>query len=237
MLWRKLVTAQARLMSPTSLRYEAPEGCAPLREALAEYLRTHRGLRCRPDQIVVTNGSQQALDVVSRVLINPGDRVAIEEPQYPGARDVFRAADEQAEHRLGQCRDKDLALDDPARRAQRRLPFRPGTSAASFSRARWRSQNAPRSARSARSPAGWRDRAVACPAGPRPARWRAKRRDVEKWPAGSRQIHPRWPRPCAPRATAEAGDGAGLPQFVEREFREFLTCGVFEAPTRTMLRE
>jgi len=91
-LWRKLVTAQARLMSPTSLRYEAPGGYAPLREALAEYLRTHRGLRCRPDQIVVTNGSQQALDLVSRVLINPRDRVAIEEPHYPGARDVFRAA-------------------------------------------------------------------------------------------------------------------------------------------------
>jgi GntR family transcriptional regulator/MocR family aminotransferase len=91
-LWRKLVAAQGRLISAESLRYGPPEGHPPLREAIAEYLRRSRGVQCDPDQVVVTNGSQQALDLAARILIDPGDRVVIEEPHYPGAREAFLAA-------------------------------------------------------------------------------------------------------------------------------------------------
>ena len=51
-----------------------------------------RGVRCHPSQILVTTGSQQALQLCARVLLNPGDRVCLEEPGYPGARDAFRAS-------------------------------------------------------------------------------------------------------------------------------------------------
>jgi GntR family transcriptional regulator / MocR family aminotransferase len=91
-LWRKLVASEARRTSADSLSYGPPEGHAPLRKAIAEYLRRSRGVRCDDDQVIVVNGSQQALDLASRILIDPGDRVAIEEPHYPGAREAFLGA-------------------------------------------------------------------------------------------------------------------------------------------------
>lgn len=90
--WRKLVAAQARLASSGSLGYGPPEGHAPLRAALADYLRRSRGVHCDAAQVVVVNGSQQALDLISRIFIDPGDRVVIEEPHYPGAREAFLGA-------------------------------------------------------------------------------------------------------------------------------------------------
>jgi GntR family transcriptional regulator/MocR family aminotransferase len=73
------------------MAYTRPEGHAPLRQALADYLRRARGVLCDPGQIIVVNGSQQALDLVARVLLDPGDRVVIEEPHYQGARFAFLA--------------------------------------------------------------------------------------------------------------------------------------------------
>lgn len=69
--------------------YGPPEGHPALREAIATYLKEKRGVDCDARQIVIVNGSQQALDLVARVLIDPGDRVAIEEPCYPGLRNVL----------------------------------------------------------------------------------------------------------------------------------------------------
>jgi GntR family transcriptional regulator / MocR family aminotransferase len=91
-VWGRLVAAQARLTSASSLGYGPPEGQAPLREAIANYLFRSRAVHCDPDQVIVVNGSQQAFDLVARVLINPRDRVVIEEPQYPGAREAFLGA-------------------------------------------------------------------------------------------------------------------------------------------------
>jgi GntR family transcriptional regulator/MocR family aminotransferase len=91
-VWARLVAAQARLTSASSLGYGPPEGQAPLREAIAHYLRRSRAVDCDPDQVIVVSGSQQAFDLVARVLINPRDRVVIEEPQYPGAREAFLGA-------------------------------------------------------------------------------------------------------------------------------------------------
>ncbi len=91
-IWRRLLARRARSASLRSLRYGSPEGYGPLREAIADYLRRSRAVICDPEQIVVVNGSQQALDLTARVLLDPGDRVVIEEPHYQGARQVFLAA-------------------------------------------------------------------------------------------------------------------------------------------------
>jgi GntR family transcriptional regulator/MocR family aminotransferase len=69
-----------------------PAGEASLREAIAEYLATARGVRCTADQVFVLNGAQQALHLVAQLLLDPGDRVWIEEPGYVGARVAFEAA-------------------------------------------------------------------------------------------------------------------------------------------------
>jgi GntR family transcriptional regulator/MocR family aminotransferase len=71
--------------------YGDPMGYLPLRRVIADYLATNRGVRCEPEQVMVVNGSQQALDIVARVLLEPGDGVAIEDPQYRGARPIFTA--------------------------------------------------------------------------------------------------------------------------------------------------
>jgi GntR family transcriptional regulator/MocR family aminotransferase len=91
-IWRRLLARRARGASLRSLRYGPPEGYAPLRETIADYLRRARAVVCEPEQIVVVNGSQQALDLTTRVLLDAGDSVVIEEPHYQGARQVFLAA-------------------------------------------------------------------------------------------------------------------------------------------------
>jgi GntR family transcriptional regulator/MocR family aminotransferase len=90
--WRRLLAARARRVSVDTFGYAAPAGHAPLRQALAQYLARARGVSCDAEQIVVVNGSQQALDLAARVLLDPGDRVVMEEPHYSGARLVFATA-------------------------------------------------------------------------------------------------------------------------------------------------
>jgi GntR family transcriptional regulator/MocR family aminotransferase len=75
-----------------SLHYGPPEGYGPLRQAIADYLRRARGVVCDAHQVIVVNGSQQAVDLTARVLLDAGDGVGIEEPHYQGARQVFLAA-------------------------------------------------------------------------------------------------------------------------------------------------
>jgi GntR family transcriptional regulator/MocR family aminotransferase len=91
-IWRGIVSRRTRTGSLGTMAYGPPEGHAPLRQALAAYLRRARGVVCDPGQIVIVNGSQQALDLTTRVLLDPGDHVVIEDPQYQGARRVFVAA-------------------------------------------------------------------------------------------------------------------------------------------------
>ncbi|MFW6084008.1 MAG: PLP-dependent aminotransferase family protein [Gemmatimonadota bacterium] len=66
-------------------------GHPKLREAVARHIGVSRAVRATPDDVVVTNGSQQALDLIGRVLLEPGDAVAVEDPGYPLARRAFRA--------------------------------------------------------------------------------------------------------------------------------------------------
>ncbi len=66
-------------------------GYPPLRQALAEHLGRSRGVKCVPEQVAIVSGVQEGLDVMARVLLNPGDRVCMEDPGYPGAALIFRA--------------------------------------------------------------------------------------------------------------------------------------------------
>src|SRR6266403_965398 len=91
-IWRRLLAARARRTARDAFGYAHPAGYAPLREALAEYLKRARGVVCEADQIVITNGSQQGFALAARVLLDPGDVAVVEEPHYPGVTIPFEAA-------------------------------------------------------------------------------------------------------------------------------------------------
>jgi len=90
--WMQLIGQYARRRSLSVLDYPSrAQGYLPLREALSAYLSRSRALFCDPEQIIVVNGSQQAIDLVCRVLIDRGDLAAIEEPGYLGAQRALSA--------------------------------------------------------------------------------------------------------------------------------------------------
>jgi GntR family transcriptional regulator/MocR family aminotransferase len=90
--WHRILARRARRASAADLDYGPPDGVPALREVIAEYLQRSRAVQCTSDQIVVVNGSQQGLDLITRVLLDPGSRVLLEEPSYAGARGIFVAA-------------------------------------------------------------------------------------------------------------------------------------------------
>jgi GntR family transcriptional regulator/MocR family aminotransferase len=92
-LWARLTTRRLRRVSTTHLLGCGPMGYLPLREAIADYVNGSRGVKCSPDQVAVVSGVQEALDLVSRLFLDPGDRVCMENPGYVGAAIVFKAAD------------------------------------------------------------------------------------------------------------------------------------------------
>ena len=81
-VWSRLLARHARKVNSGSLNYSDPMGYLPFRETIAAYLRTARGVRCDAEQIMIVSGSQQALDLCARVLLDPGDAVWVEEPGY-----------------------------------------------------------------------------------------------------------------------------------------------------------
>jgi GntR family transcriptional regulator/MocR family aminotransferase len=91
-LWAR-VAARVYRKAPRSLYGNGDAGgYAPLRRAIAEYVGRSRGVRCSAEQIIVTSGAQQALDLLARVLPDPGDEVWMEDPGYPGASQAFQSA-------------------------------------------------------------------------------------------------------------------------------------------------
>ncbi|MEO3929680.1 PLP-dependent aminotransferase family protein [Micromonosporaceae bacterium B7E4] len=88
--WRRLVGRQLRAATVRCPAYTEPDGHPGLRAALARHLGVSRSVRAGADDVLVTQGAQQALDLVGRVLIEPGDRVAVEEPGYPPVRRLFQ---------------------------------------------------------------------------------------------------------------------------------------------------
>ena len=92
-VWRRLLRRHLQALGPALFQYAAHGAGQPaLRETLAAYLARSRAVRCDAGQIVVVSGSQQALDLCARVLIDPGDDVAVENPGYLGARELFAAS-------------------------------------------------------------------------------------------------------------------------------------------------
>ncbi|HXZ81669.1 MAG TPA: PLP-dependent aminotransferase family protein [Terriglobales bacterium] len=90
--WGRLVARHARKISLSLFDYSNPLGYLPFRKAIAEYLATSRSVRCDPSQIMVVTGSQQGLQLASRVLLNAGVSVWMEEPGYRGARLALASA-------------------------------------------------------------------------------------------------------------------------------------------------
>jgi len=88
-IWSTLVVRRCRGMDAQSAHYGNLMGSVALREAIANYLKIARSVRCEAEQVMIVNGSQQALEIATRVLLNLGSRVWMEEPGYNLARDVF----------------------------------------------------------------------------------------------------------------------------------------------------
>ena len=90
--WQRCLGRRARRAGARAYDYGHRQGSPALRAALAGYLRRARGIACEPDEILVVNGSQQALDLAARVLLDRGDLAVVEEPGFEGARQALRAA-------------------------------------------------------------------------------------------------------------------------------------------------
>jgi GntR family transcriptional regulator/MocR family aminotransferase len=89
--WRRCTQDALRRIAQNSGFYSQPEGLPALRSAIAGHIAFSRGVKCRDSDIVVTNGAQQALDLLARVVLEPGSIVAMEDPGYSPARQLFMA--------------------------------------------------------------------------------------------------------------------------------------------------
>ena len=87
-IWRQLLSRHCRRADWLDYATD-PMGYGPLRDAIATYLTQARAVQCHPDQILITNGTQQALSLATQILVSPGDTVALEEPSYLSARRIF----------------------------------------------------------------------------------------------------------------------------------------------------
>ncbi len=91
--WLKLNNQIVQTFSNIHLGYGDAAGYKPLREEIASYLRTYRAVNCTAEQIIIVNGSQQGLDLIGRVLLEPGTNIWLEDPGYFGARASMLFAD------------------------------------------------------------------------------------------------------------------------------------------------
>ena len=88
-VWSNLVARRCRSSDAHAFHYGDQMGSMAFRETIANYLRTARSLRCEAEQVMIVGGSQQALEISARVLLDPGNRVWVEQPGYRLAREVF----------------------------------------------------------------------------------------------------------------------------------------------------
>jgi GntR family transcriptional regulator/MocR family aminotransferase len=90
--WRRISMRHALKTSIREVDYGPAAGVPALRDAICLHLRRSRAVVCEPSEVIVVSGAQQALDLVTRILVDRGDSVAIEDPQYQGTKEVLRAA-------------------------------------------------------------------------------------------------------------------------------------------------
>jgi GntR family transcriptional regulator/MocR family aminotransferase len=93
--WSRLLARRAKVARNDLFGTYNVDGYPPLQQAIASYIKVARGVRCRPEQIVITTGAQAALDLLARVLLDAGDAAWVEEPGYYGAQAAFVAAGAQ----------------------------------------------------------------------------------------------------------------------------------------------
>ncbi|MBV8776577.1 MAG: PLP-dependent aminotransferase family protein [Alphaproteobacteria bacterium] len=91
--WKRLAGRVLSGRSRIEWNYGDPQGDPGLRGAVADYLAVARGVRCRPEQIVLTSGTQQGLSLTAQVLLDPGSTTWVEDPCYHAAVDILRAAE------------------------------------------------------------------------------------------------------------------------------------------------
>jgi GntR family transcriptional regulator / MocR family aminotransferase len=91
--WKRLASRALSGRSSVAWSYGDPQGEPRLRRAIADYLAAARGVRCRPEQIVLTSGTQQGLSLTAEILLDPGDAAFVEDPCYRATIDILRAAE------------------------------------------------------------------------------------------------------------------------------------------------
>ena len=91
-LWSRLLREAMRRPGPELWAYGASNGLPELRAAIAAHAAAARGVRCGPDQVILTTSTQQAIELVAKLVANPGDVAWVEDPGYPAARQGLRAA-------------------------------------------------------------------------------------------------------------------------------------------------
>ncbi|WP_222842185.1 PLP-dependent aminotransferase family protein [Endozoicomonas montiporae] len=90
-LWNKVSSSIPHAGLTELMGFQYPQGLPELQEVITDYVRSSRAVRCESDQVVITQGAQQALDLCARLLLNPGDPAAMENPGYTGARRALHA--------------------------------------------------------------------------------------------------------------------------------------------------
>ncbi|GAB3115651.1 PLP-dependent aminotransferase family protein [Novispirillum itersonii subsp. nipponicum] len=91
-LWDRLQRQIVKESGTRALLHGDPQGMEPLRRAIADYVNLERGARATPDRVLVLTSAQQAMLLCATVLLDPGERIFVEDPAYYGARRAFEAA-------------------------------------------------------------------------------------------------------------------------------------------------
>jgi GntR family transcriptional regulator / MocR family aminotransferase len=91
-VWTRLASRRLKSVTMAQLDYGDAAGLRALREAIADHVQRARGTSCTSEQVIVVTGAQHGLELISRLLVDPGDTVWMEEPGYPGARGALIAA-------------------------------------------------------------------------------------------------------------------------------------------------
>jgi GntR family transcriptional regulator/MocR family aminotransferase len=123
-LWAQVAARRLRRVSTNLLLGCGPMGYPPLRQAVATYLISSRGVKCVPEQVAIISGVQEALDLAVRLFLNPGDRVCMENPGYPGAEIAFKAGG--AKVSAVRLDDEGMQVRDASLRGARLVYLTPG---------------------------------------------------------------------------------------------------------------